>query len=276
VVSRSAAHDEDAEIDDLYRGPLEAFTPARNAMVKSLRGADASRVRKLAKPTVVAWAANQLYWHARPTYDRLLKSGERLRKAQIAALEGKSSDVRAASDAHRRAIGEAAQEAERLAQASAAKWNAANSAALMRTFEALSLAPEPPEPPGRLTQALQPAGFEALAGISPVAKRRDDGSPDRDERAAPHKQKESREQPSGAKESRVEAKQRAQAEKQRAIDAKREVEREKEERQRQAEIRKAEAALERARAAESLARETLARAERDRREVEARLRQLQS
>jgi len=276
VVSRSDAHDEDAQIDDLYRGPLDAFTPARNAIVKSLRGADASRVRKLAKPTVVAWAANQLYWHARPTYDRLVKSGERLRKAQIAALERKSSDVRAASDAHRRAIADAVQEAERLARNVGIKWNAANSAALMRTLEALSLAPEPLEPPGRLTQALQPAGFEALAGVSPIAKLRDDSGPDSDERAAPHKQKDSREHASGAKESGAEAKRKAQEEKQHAIDAKQEAEREKEERQRQVEIRKAEAALERTRAAESLARETLARAERDRREAEARLRELQS
>lgn len=271
-MSRSPAHAEDAQIDDLYRGPLEAFTPARNAIVKALRGADASRVRKLAKPTVVAWAANQLYWHARSAYDRLIKSGERVRKAQIAALEGKSSDVRAASDAHRRAIAEAVQEAERLARSGGIKWNAANSAALMRTLEALSIAPEPLEPPGRLTQALQPAGFEALAGVSPIAKLRDDGGPGR---TAPHKHKDSRDHATGAKESGAEAKRKAHEE-QRAIDAKREAEREKEERQREAEIRKAEAALDRARAAESSARETLARAERDRRDAEARLKQLQS
>src|SRR5207247_3127310 len=38
--------------------------------------------------------------------------------------------------------------------------------ALMRTFEALSLTPEPPEPHGRLTEALQPPGFEALTGVA--------------------------------------------------------------------------------------------------------------
>ena len=44
-----------------------------------------------------------------------MKSGEKLRAAQIAALEGRAADVRAAGDAHRRAIGEAVAEAERLA-----------------------------------------------------------------------------------------------------------------------------------------------------------------
>jgi len=55
-----------------------------------------------------------------------------LRTAQIAALEGRAADVRAADEAHRRAIADAV---------------------------------APPEPPGRLTHLLQPGGFEALAGI---------------------------------------------------------------------------------------------------------------
>jgi hypothetical protein len=36
-------------------------------------------------------------------------------------------------------------------------------------LEALSLAPELPAQPGRFTEQLQPAGFEALAGITPSA-----------------------------------------------------------------------------------------------------------
>lgn len=156
--------DLDKQIDDLYKQPLANFTSARNALAKSLTGADAKLVKALAKPTVVPWAANQVYWRARATYDRLLKSGERLRRAQIAALEGKSSDVRTATDQHRRAMDDAVKEAERLASAGGSK---PAPDALMRTFEALSLAAEPPEPHGRLTEALEPAGFEALAGVTP-------------------------------------------------------------------------------------------------------------
>ena len=77
--------------------------------------------RALAKPTLVPWAVNQVYWHARAAYDRLMKSGERVRKAQIAALEGRTADVRAASEAHRHAIAEAVAEAERLAKSSGSK-----------------------------------------------------------------------------------------------------------------------------------------------------------
>ena len=152
----------EATIDDLYRLPLNEFTGARNALAKSLNSGDALRVRALAKPTVVPWAVNQVYWHARGTHDRLMTSGERLRAAQIAALEGRPADVRAASDAHRRAIGDAVAEAERLAAPAGIK---PGTDALARTFEALSLATHAPESPGRLTGALQPAGFEALTGI---------------------------------------------------------------------------------------------------------------
>jgi hypothetical protein len=154
----------DSSIDDLYQQPLNDFTPARNALAKSLGGADAKRVKALAKPTLVPWAVNQVYWRARGTYDRLMKSGERLRAAQIAALEGRDADVRAATETHRRAIADAVREAERLGATSGSK---PSPDALARTFEALSVATGAPEPPGRLTQPLQPAGFEALAGVKP-------------------------------------------------------------------------------------------------------------
>jgi hypothetical protein len=154
----------DAKIDDLYRLPLAEFTGARNALAKSLTGDEAKHVRKLEKPTVVPWAANQVYWRARSTYERLMKSGETLRAAQIAALEGRAADVRSASEAHRRAIAAAVEEAERMSAAAGVK---PSPDALARTFESLSLATHAPQTPGRLTDALQPAGFEALLGITP-------------------------------------------------------------------------------------------------------------
>jgi hypothetical protein len=158
----------DGKIDDLYRQPLDAFVTARNALAKTLTGDEAKRVRALVKPTVVPWAVNQVYWQARPTYDKLIKSGERLRAAQIASLEGRrGADVREAGDSHRTALADAVKAAERLAAAAGANPPAD---ALMRTFETLSLASEPPEPPGRLTKPLQPSGFEALAGVTPAAR----------------------------------------------------------------------------------------------------------
>jgi hypothetical protein len=138
----------ESKIDDLYKKPLAEFVAERGALAKTLSGPDARRVKGLPKPTVVPWAVNQVYWHARPVYDRLTASGQKLRAAQIAALKGKPGDVRRATEAHREAMAEAVNEAQRLAAAAGAR----------------------PEPPGRLTKPLQPAGFEALAGVRMKAR----------------------------------------------------------------------------------------------------------
>jgi len=212
----------DDRIDDLYQQPLESFIAARAELAKSLSGAEAKRVRSLPKPTVVPWAVNQVFWRARPVYDVVVKSGERLRKAQIAALEGRSADVRAASDAHRAAIAAAVKNAQALAASAGSK---PGPDALMRTFEALSLAPARSEAPGRLTRPLQPAGFEALGGVKVKVK-------------APPAQESSR---------RAGAEPATQVSKQQKL--KHEMARRKEEterKQRETAVKKAEAALERA------------------------------
>jgi hypothetical protein len=231
----------DSKIDDLYRGPLSDFVSARNALAKSLSGDEAKAVKALAKPTLVPWAVNQVYWHVRAAYDRVMKSGEKVRKAQIAALEGRSADVRAANEAHRQAIADAVGEAQRL---SAAAGSAPSPDALSRTFEALSLASEPPEAPGRLTEALQPAGFEALAGVKPqpgaIRAFQPRESP-RPQAAPAARGKTGRDE---EKPSRAEA-QREAREREKAAAAARE---------RQAAIKKAEAAVARAEAAEQQAR----------------------
>ena len=153
----------ESSIDRLYQGPLDTFVAARTALAKTLAGADAQRVKHLEKPTVVPWAVNQLYWHARPVYDRLIKAGGAVRAAQIAALGGRSADVRGAADAHRKAIADAVTEAVRLAASGGVQPSAD---ALSQTFEVLSLAATPAGSAGRLIKPLRPTGFEALSGIT--------------------------------------------------------------------------------------------------------------
>jgi hypothetical protein len=156
----------DTKIDQLYQRPLGEFIGARNALAKALPRPDAERVRRLPKPAAVAWAINQLYWRHRSIYNQLRHAGDRLRAAQFATLEGRSADVGKAADVHRRALADAAQAAGRLAEAAG---TTVNRDSLAHTLEALSLATEPPETPGRLTSPLHPAGFEVLAGVRPRA-----------------------------------------------------------------------------------------------------------
>jgi hypothetical protein len=157
----------DQQIDPLYQLPPGEFTAARNALAKTLSGELAGRVRSLKKPTVVPWAVNQVFWKARPIYDKLLERGQQLRTAQIASLKGRKSDVRAAIEAHRRAVGEAVHRAEQIASQAGLSPDAEQ---LARMLEALSLSPTPRADAGRFAEVVEPMGFEALAGITPVAR----------------------------------------------------------------------------------------------------------
>lgn len=153
----------ESEIDRLFQLPLSEFTAARNALAKTVKGDDAARVKALAKPTVVPWAVNQLYWRDRRTFDRLLKAGGALREAQIAALGGGRADLRRATEAHRTALADAVHSATALATGGGASPQADQ---LARMLEAVSLSAEPAAGAGRFTETIQPSGFEALAGIS--------------------------------------------------------------------------------------------------------------
>jgi hypothetical protein len=232
----------ESQIDDLYRLPLTEFTSERNALAKTLSGDEAGRVKALAKPTLLPWTVNQLYWDARSTYDRLMKSGAALRASQIAALEGRGDALPRAAEAHRRALAEAVRDATRIAARHKAKPGADD---LARMLEALSLSPQRPDPPGRLTELVQPAGFEALTGITPAAR---------------------------------EAERKPASDKVRALKDNEEKERKKQEeerrRQLQARIKDAEREVERAREAETAAKEAFDEAREARKRAEALLDEL--
>lgn len=157
----------DTEIDGLYRLPLEEFTAARTALAKSLKGDAARDVRALKKPTTVPWAVNQVYWKARPTYDAAMKAGHALRQAQIATLKGKKADLRAATEAHRKAVGAAVREANQIASSAGLH---PNTEQLARMFEAVSLAAAAPATTGKFTEVIEPSGFDALTGITPAKR----------------------------------------------------------------------------------------------------------
>lgn len=173
-----------ADIAALYKLPLAEFTAARNALAKQVKGDEAKQIRALAKPTVVPWTINQLYWHARAEWHRLLDSGEQLREAQIAALRGKPADLRKAATTHRERVAAAVREAQGLASAAGLNPDAEP---LARMLEALSLAPTLPDTPGQFTEVIKPAGFEALAGLGALIAPAKGDTSHEDVRPAPRK-----------------------------------------------------------------------------------------
>jgi hypothetical protein len=79
-------------LDELYRGPLEEFTGARNELAKELRsggkGKAADWVKGLQKPSRAAWLVNQLATRKPDDVVELLDLGRELRAAQEEMLAG--------------------------------------------------------------------------------------------------------------------------------------------------------------------------------------------
>ena len=157
--------DIDDEIDRLYQGPLEAFTEARNALAKSAKRAD---LKTLQKPNLPAWVVNQLHWHRRPVIDRLVAAAEAVRLEHGKALTGKNADVRAAEQAHRDLVKDGLAAAREVLAEGGHPATPATLDAIRETLQALPS----PEANGRLTRALSPRGFEALAGLTVTAPAR--------------------------------------------------------------------------------------------------------
>src|SRR6266853_6078211 len=93
------------DVDALFTLPLSDFIGARNALAARLKkaghGDRANQVKALAKPSISAWAVNQLYWHHRQVFDQLISTGQRFRRAQTAR---KIADIHEAIDARREAL----------------------------------------------------------------------------------------------------------------------------------------------------------------------------
>jgi hypothetical protein len=82
----------DDEVGSLYRGPLEAFTGARNELAKALRADGEQKaadwVKGLKKPSRAAWLVNQLPERKPDLVKRLLEVGEELRGLQEKLIAG--------------------------------------------------------------------------------------------------------------------------------------------------------------------------------------------
>lgn len=163
------------EVDALFRLPLAEFIGARNALAarlkKEKRFNEAERVKALVKPPVSAWTVNQLYWKHRNAFDRLMVTGERFRKAQTSRGAAKIADMREALDARRDALTQLSDLATELLQDAGHNPSPDTIRRITTTLEALSVYASLPNGPrsGRLTQDVDPPGFESLTSMMPSA-----------------------------------------------------------------------------------------------------------
>ncbi len=98
------------DVDELYGLPLDEFVTARNALARELRGAgrreEAAEVAALRKPSVAAWAVNQLVRTQRRAVAELFEAGDGLREAHdhVMTGSGDGGSLRAAVERERTAV----------------------------------------------------------------------------------------------------------------------------------------------------------------------------
>ncbi|MFL5921736.1 MAG: hypothetical protein ACJ75Q_07035 [Gaiellaceae bacterium] len=157
--------DLERELGRLYQLPPGEFTAARDDLAKRLRDEgereQAEQVKKLRKPPVAVWLVNRLARDRELDVQRLAKAGEALTKSQT------GGDVDAFEESRR----EEQRTLERLSKAAheLSEDEGIGAAAVDRatqTLRAASLTDEGRRllKQGRLTEELQPPGFEALTG----------------------------------------------------------------------------------------------------------------
>jgi hypothetical protein len=162
----------DDEIGALYALPLGEFTAARNELAKRRKDPE---IRKLAKPTVAAWAVNRLVRQEPELVDELLEHGAAL---QEQTLRGAVDAVRDTQRREREAVRALVARAGALLQKDGHRPSAQTLERVAATLTAGAQTESGREAlrGGRLTEELEPSGFEALAGMAPAGRggRRDD------------------------------------------------------------------------------------------------------
>ena len=173
--------DVDARVDELYCRPLDRFVPDRDGLVKELRAEgrreEAAAVAKLAKPSVAAWAVNQVVRSQGSAAQALWEAGD-------AVLSGK--DLRAAIAAQREALTPLADAARGMLTARGTFLNEQAVQQVVETLHAAAVdrAAREEVARGRLGKPLRLSGLGALPAMADGAAPRG-AAPPAEEPAAP-------------------------------------------------------------------------------------------
>lgn len=173
--------DTEGRVDGLFALPPEDFVEARNQLARELRAAGdratATAVKDLRRPTVAAWALNQLTRRHPDDLAELFAAGEAVRQAQRKVLSGLgSAAMREAQRRRRTAV-------ERLVAHAAGTLRDqgsnpdAHTVAIRRALDAASVDEETAQAVrgGRLSQPPEPElGFGDVGGLTLVPEEPED------------------------------------------------------------------------------------------------------
>ena len=155
------------DTDELYKVPLAEFVRTRDA-ISARRKADgdkdgAADVKRARRPSLPAWAANQVVWQAPSEWQRLQAAADALRRRHESGAP--ADELRQASREQREALQACESRATAFLVASG---HAASPAVVQKaggTLLALAYGVAGAEP-GRAQEELQPPGFDVLQGMS--------------------------------------------------------------------------------------------------------------
>jgi hypothetical protein len=163
------------DVDALFKASLNEFISARKTLAARLKqggqASEADRVKALVKPSITAWAVNQLYWKHQEEFDRLIATGQRFRQAQTSRSAGKMTDMRVSLDERREVLSELSKLADTLLRDAGHNPSLDIIRRITTTLEAMSAYASLPDglQAGRLTQDVDPPGFDSLASFVPGA-----------------------------------------------------------------------------------------------------------
>jgi hypothetical protein len=163
------------EIEQLWTLPLEDFTRSRDELAKRAREEgdqeSAKEIKALRKPSVAAWAVNQLARERASEIKKLLKLGEALREAQRKTLEGGGADaLRSKATERRRLVDGLAEAAGALLEAAGHPSTRATLDRISGTLTAATVDPDVAQAVGSGTVQRDeppPSGLEELAALVP-------------------------------------------------------------------------------------------------------------
>jgi hypothetical protein len=159
--------DVDAYLDFRFRSLLTLAMRLLHDSNRWVARTTATLVKSLTKPSISAWAVNQLYWNYREEFDQLIATGQRFRQAQKSGNAGKVAHMRGSLDTRRESLTQLTDLAAELLQDAGHNPSPDTLRRITTTLEAVSayasLSDGPT--PGRLTQDVDPPGFEALASL---------------------------------------------------------------------------------------------------------------
>jgi len=166
------------EADELYCVPLEQFVPERSSLVKALRAdkrrEEAAAVAKLPKPSLAAWAVNQVVRSQPKAARALWEAGDSVLAVQDRAVTGKATgaQLREAIAAQREALAPLADAARGMLTARGSFLGEQAVQSVIETLHAAAVdrAARPDVEAGRLARPLRLAGLGAIPS-APGAKR---------------------------------------------------------------------------------------------------------